>query len=382
MDVSDRKKRIAEEAAEWWVLLQGEPTRGEREQYVDWLRESSLHVVEMLRVAQIHGQLAQFKRWSEIPTDLSDDQEGEVIRLPTAQEPPEGSASPPKRISPRPPLRLVQTLAALLLVVAGAGVALYLTWGGQVIETQRGERREVALADGSVVQVDPETRLRVKYERDQRLVLLERGRALFHVAKNAARPFLVEADGTTVRAVGTAFAVERQGYGVVVTVADGQVAVLPHSPPETVPISPLDASSKSPPAMGSNPGSAEVRKSAEHRAASGLATTPIFLTAGQQVTVDRAGSAEPVREVDSHRTLAWADGRLIFESDTVEHVVEQFNRYNRIQLTVQDAQLARRPISGTFSAADPESFVAFLETVTSVRVKRNTDSDITIEAAK
>jgi transmembrane sensor len=382
MDASDRQKRMAQEAAEWWVLLQGEPTRGEREQYVDWLRESSLHVVEMLRVAQVHGALEQFKRWSGIPTDGSGGDEAEIIRLATAEQSPASMLGTPKPSPSRPRLKLAQTLAALLLVVIGAGAALYFMWGGQVIETQRGERREVALTDGSVVQVDPETRLRVQYEGDRRLVFLERGRALFHVAKNAARPFMVETDGTTVRAVGTSFAVERQNEAVVVTVAEGQVAVLPYSTPETVPISSPDVSAKSPSAMASKAGSADVRKPSEHQPTDRSARAPIFLMAGQQVTVDRAGSAEPVREVDSHRMLAWADGRLIFENDSVAHVVDQFNRYNRIQLTVHDAELARRTISGTFSAADPESFVAFLETVTSVRVQRNADSDITIEATK
>lgn len=402
MDASDRQTRVAEEAAEWWLVLQGEPTRSEREQYVDWLRESSLHVVEMLRVAQVHGALEQFKRWSGILGDDSGRDVGEVVRLPTAEQPPK-SPSPSTVIGRRPRVRLI-TLAALLLVAVGAGAVLYLGWGGQIIETQRGERREVALADGSVVQVDPETRLRVKYEQEQRLVLLERGRALFHVAKNGARPFLVETEGTTVRAVGTAFAVERQNERVVVTVAEGRVAVLPRFTPETDPTSLPGVSSRSPLAIASKSDSAGDRKSSEQHgtsrsakakrveSAASEASNPgtdtgkpgnaIFLTADQQVTVDRTGSAQPVREVDSHRTLAWADGRLIFENDSVAHVVEQFNRYNRIQLTVHDLALARRPVSGTFSAADPESFVAFLETVTSVRVKRSADSDITIEATK
>jgi len=108
----------------------------------------------------------------------------------------------------------------------------------------------------------------------------------------------------------------------------------------------------------------------------------IFLVANEQVTVAASGSAEPVRTVDSGRALAWAEGRLIFENEPVERAVAQFNRYNRIQLTVNDAALERRPISGVFSAADPESFVAFIQSVAAVRVMRSQKDDITIEAAK
>jgi transmembrane sensor len=95
-----------------------------------------------------------------------------------------------------------------------------------------------------------------------------------------------------------------------------------------------------------------------------------------------SGTAEPVHEVDSARALAWADGRLVFENDSVQRVVEEFNRYNRIQLQVRDAELAKRPISGTFSAADPESFVAFLQTVVSIRVRQDDMGTTVIEAAK
>ena len=74
MDASDRRRRASEEAAVWWVRLQSEePSRAEREQFVDWLRESAVHVAEMLRVAKVHDALEQFEGWSKIATDRADD---------------------------------------------------------------------------------------------------------------------------------------------------------------------------------------------------------------------------------------------------------------------------------------------------------------------
>jgi ferric-dicitrate binding protein FerR (iron transport regulator) len=105
---------------------------------------------------------------------------------------------------------------------------------------------------------------------------------------------------------------------------------------------------------------------------------PLFLTANQQVTVQRSGSAEPVREVDSQRELAWAEGRLIFHNDDVGKVIAQFNRYNRVQLSVTDPALASRPVSGVFNASEPEAFIAFLQTVVPVDIARDHDKSITI----
>jgi transmembrane sensor len=372
MDASERRRRAAEEAAEWWVLLQGEVSRKEREDYVDWLRESPVHVAEMLRVAQVHGALEKFRRWSEIPTD-GGGTEGTVVPL---VRPTHTTSPPVSKYTPRQ-WRLAASVAAVLLVIA-ALTGLLLALRGQVIETQRGERREVALADGSVVQVDPETRLKVQYEAHTRRVVLERGRALFHVAKNPERPFLVQVRDTTVRAVGTAFAVEEADHTVVVTVAEGRVVVL-HGP---VTEGPLPDTTREKKTTASAVIRADKAAGPNEPRSAGSAVTEIILIANQQVTVAGAGTAEPVREVDSARVLSWAEGRLIFENESVERAVREFNRYNRIQLRVNDAALAQRPISGVFSASDPESFVAFIQSVAAVHVKRNESDDITIEAVK
>jgi transmembrane sensor len=387
MDASDRRKRVAAEAAEWWVVLEDEVSRTQREQYVDWLRESAMHVAEMLLIAQVHGALEQFEHWERIPTDGSGDDAGAVVTLPTSALP---APSPHKQTPGR--FRLLQSIAAAVLVGVALSAMLIMGFRGQVIQTERGERREVALADGSVVQVDPETRLRVEYEARWRRVMLERGRALFRVAKDPNRPFLVQVRDTTVRAVGTAFAVEQHPQSVIVTVAEGRVAVFPVGyPAMAVPdlshrsdTGQLADTARQPPRASPQRGaggptnieSSAMSNAAGHRAAQ------ILLTANQQVTVDRSGTAEPVREIDSGRVLAWADGRLVFDNDPLDHVIHQFNRYNRIQLYVNDAELARRPISGVFNAADPESFVAFIQSVAAVRVTRNDAADITIDATK
>ncbi len=385
MDATDRRKRASDEATEWLIVLQGDAGHAQREQFIDWLRESPIHVAEMLRVAQVHGALEQFNRWAHIPTDGSSDDDDMVVALPTARS---LQSEPESHRQSSRTLKLASSLAAMFVVAAVALAMLFPHWRGQVIQTDRAERREVALADGSVVQVDPETRLRIRYEQRARYVFLERGRALFHVAKNKDRPFLVQAQDTTVRAVGTAFAVEQQSNAVLVTVAEGKVEVIPSTAQRddskdtsgsTLNVSPnersLGAESQQSNHERVRPRAAEAASTETSRDSS----RQIYLVANQQVAVDRSGSAETVRTIDSGRALAWAEGRLVFEDVTVGDAIGQFNKYNSIQIVVSNASLVERPISGVFNASDPESFVAFIQSVTSVRVTRKNGSDIAID---
>jgi transmembrane sensor len=399
MDASERRKRAGAEAADWFARLQaGEMERSERRQFVEWLRESYIHVTEMLRIAQIHGELERFEHWTRISTGPKTDDDN-IGRLPAhsggdLQEPhPYSSIPRPSRLEPRRAQGRVLAIAAAVVLIAIAAVILP-TIRGQVIETERGERREVVLSDGSVVVVDPETRLRVKYGDEVRRVFLERGRALFRVAKNANRPFMVRADDTTVRALGTAFGVEQQTRGVIVTVAEGKVAVFPASHAAAAAIPAPGVPGVSAPSPGPQTNTASESGSQGGTASPSprgqVALVPenvqaspgaLFLTADQQVTVSSSGATEPVREVDSHRALAWAEGRLIFQNDELGKVVAEFNRYNRVKLTVMDPELAAKPVSGVFNASDPEAFVAFLKSVSAVEIVRDGNRSITIVTA-
>jgi len=325
MDASERRRRAGEEAADWWVQLQARNVPYEvRERYVDWLRESPVHIAEALRIGRVHAALEQFQPWEVV--DANGAQSPDVVQLPRYRR------------------SVWRVSSAVSIIVLVCMAVLWVSSRGVVIRTERGERRELILADGSVVQLDPDSALRVRLGAHERRVVLERGRVLFRVAHDASRPFFVEADDTLVRAVGTAFGVERQSTRVVVTVVEGKVSVQ---------------------SVGGAP-------------AQNVATAPM-LVANQQVTVGRSG-ARPVRNVDSRKELAWAEGRLIFEDDSVSRVIDAFNRYNRLQLRVTDAALAARPVSGVFSASDPESFVAFVQSVARVQVVRRDPLEITLAA--
>jgi len=330
MDTNDRRARATHEASQWWNRLSlqkpAEVSQSERELFTEWLRESPLHVAEFLRVAQVHDSLERFKLWSEVEVG-GFEQPANVVPLREMDLPEAAEVSVKARSRAR---TWAIAASSCLIAILGAWFALGLR--GDVIESKLAERRQVMLEDGTVVQLEPETRLRVKFADELRRVELEQGRALFRVAKNPQRPFLVTAEQTSVRAVGTAFGVESRLRGVVVTVAEGKVAVI-----------------DSPSAQASG--------------------AEIFLTAGQQVTVQDSGAVAPVRVVDTTRALAWAQGQLVFENDTLADVVREFNRYNRVQLSITDAELAARKVSGVFEATDSETLLAFI---------RESGNDVTI----
>ena len=175
-----------------------------------------------------------------------------------------------------------------------------------------------------------------------RNVELQQGQALFHVAKDPARPFIVHSGATSVRAVGTQFDVYRKDSGVtVVTVVEGRVAV-------------SAADLAAPQAT-----SADVSGSASS-----------LLTAGEQVIVTAQSSARTQpRSADAAVATAWTKGQIVFQATPLKDVVEEFNRYNRHQLMIDDPTLKAVRVSGVFSSTDPASLLRFLSEQLQLSVK-------------
>lgn len=344
-DEAERRRRAAEDAASWLLRLEsGSLSLEERTQFVDWLRESPVHIAEMLHVSRLRNSLAAFSGWENIaPLDRSQDAPVAAVSISP------GGLVP--FVRPRwPRMSSRGWFASAVAVVAVVAVFSAMLAGRlrqTVISTQVGERREFTLADGSEVSIAPDSIMRVTLGAHERLVVLNRGQAFFHVSKDPNRPFIVDAGHARTRAVGTSFNVERLNDVVVVTVVEGRVAVSP--------------------ANRRLPGA-------------GASSVPsISVGANEQVAIAANGSAAPVRQVNSTRATAWLQGQLIFDNDTVAEVVRRFNMYNRVQVRILDDSLGLRPVTGVFRATDPESFVAFLHAAAGVRVSRADTNEILID---
>ncbi len=182
--------------------------------------------------------------------------------------------------------------------------------------------RRIPLADGSTVLLNTSSELLVSFDQQQRHVGLIRGEALFQVASDRERPFVVLTEAMAVRAVGTAFDVRLGAERLDVTVTEGTV---------------------------------ELR----HSNAAHAVVEAQRLSANQRAVVDRARSIE-VRPIaacrGAERQLAWRDGLLAFNDDTLAAAAAEINRYNQRQVVIDDAALAAMPIVGRFRITDIEDF--------------------------
>jgi transmembrane sensor len=358
MDANERRDRATEEAARWWVVLGNRPpaqvSEADRRDFTVWLRESPLHIAEILRIARIDDTLRSFETWDEIPCGTEQQADNKIVRLaPPAAAAVANDAATASNVRLRRRFVMAAGVAAVVILAGWFGFHA----NGMVLSTDRAERREVMLADGSVVSLGPETQMRIGLSNAERRITLERGRALFRVAKDPHRPFLVTSEGTLVRAVGTVFAVEQADESIIVTVKEGKVAVSRTAPART-------AYSQS--------------KLEQPGASIGVIPPPAFLTSNEQMTVSVAGAASPVREVDASRALAWSDGVLVFNSTPLDEVVHRFNQYNRVQIRIRDAELGRRTVSGVFQASDPQTLIDFIRMGARVTVTRPTGEEIVV----
>jgi transmembrane sensor len=187
--------------------------------------------------------------------------------------------------------------------------------------TGKGEHRHIALADGSAIDLDAETSIRVSLSRSERRVTLGDGQAIFDVAHDARRPFVVAAAGRLVRDLGTQFDVKAHGGQLTVTVARGRVEV---------------ASAQS--------------------VASGRA---VELAPGQRLAIDGAGVGQLTR-VDPAETFSWRAGRLVYRAQPLADVVADLNRQFVEQTEIADPDLGRLPITGVVVLDNPRAVIARL----------------------
>ncbi len=240
-------------------------------------------------------------------------------------------ARSPRIVSRR---RVTAGLGALAAGLAAALVAPRLM--GRRYDTALGEIRRVPMADGSVAAINTSSKLEIALRDRRRIVRLERGEAWFEVAKDPRRPFVVESGPVRVRAVGTAFSVRRREGGSDVLVTEGVVEVW------------------------SEEGGAPLRR----------------VVAGQRVFADNAlGVLTPPKgDPDLGRDLAWRDGQIVLEGQTLAEAAAEFNRYNDRKIEVADARLADKRFVGWFRTNDPEGFAEAAALTFHGRVVRRDDA--------
>lgn len=353
--------QIYQAACDWFVEFRtGDPSEKMRGRFLAWLRESPAHMGAYLEVAALWNQSESIEVKEKWPLELLVEQAkaqpdtvvplAPVFALEQQEDASTAGAITDSRRNVALSSFLRIAIAASLLLILGS-VVTWLYLQRDVYVTGTGEQRLITLADGSTVQLNARSKVRVRFSDRERNVDLIHGQALFEVAKNPRRPFIVASDGTRVRAVGTQFDVYKKNTGVVVTVIEGRVAVSPESVPTPRASGPLDARKQSRDVTGTGP---------DTRA-------EVLLSAGEQLTV----APKILRKLDHAniaRATGWTQRQLVFESTPLAEVVEEFNRYNERQLVLKDRGLEEFQIDGVFSSTSPAPLIEFLRTRPGIRV--------------
>lgn len=367
---------IIEQASYWAVLIdEGELSQQQHQELAQWLIESPIHVQEFLHACTLLDVL------DDIDPNKNISVEELLKKISTSGV---GAIPITSNLTP-----LVQEKAALLkakkrsapIVWALAAsfilslFALYqftpamLPLKGQTITssvnyvTTLGEQRSITLSDGSIIYLNTLTNVDIDYTPRFRNIVLHNGEAIFKVAHNPKKPFRVWVDGTMFQALGTEFNVRSNKGNVELTVINGVVALTKNASKHQ------DASVSE--------GSVRLDSNAEIEVPIGK---PLIVSVGQQAIVKVDGKITTRVNADVDKKTSWKAREMIFQNDSLEDVIFEFNRYNALQISIASAQLSNMSITGVFETNDPQSLLKFLESSGKAKIEKHSANSVTIVA--
>lgn len=296
-------------AAEWLAQkVSSDWTDQQQSELEAWLEASPTHRVAFLRV---EGAWSHTYRLA-------------VLRqaLPERPQPAHGAS--------RSLLRAA--VVAGIIAVISAGAAIYLLNPQEkAFETPLGGRERVTLRDGSAIELNTDTKLRVRISATQRQLWLDKGEAYFKVVHDANHPFILIVGSSRITDLGTRFAVRRDTGGLTITLLEGRVRFDATNMPQRAPID--------------------------------LVAGDELITSGKSISLNCKTTAE------MSKSLGWERGLLIFENARLAEVAAEFNRYNVKKLRIADAKTARRTIGASFPTNDVELFADMARDVLGLHVE-------------
>jgi transmembrane sensor len=360
-------QQLYAEAAGWLIEFRsGDIDVAGRKAFYEWLRTSPENMRAYLELAAIWNEGSALDPAHSVPEGgllETIEPETNVIALSTAHsERPHAihdtGSSQPTRVSTRLVGPKMLYLAASLLLAASAALEWYWHEVRGVYNTGVGEQHLITLSDGSVIELNAQSRIRVRYYSRERDVDLLRGQALFNVAHDATRPFIVHTGRSQVRAIGTQFDIYSKAAETTVSVIEGTVAVLPIIQDEAV-----------------GPGRAKAVAAyagPDRMTSHDLATGEILLTAGEQAVVVAQAAVKQLSP-DIAAATAWSQGHIVFHGTRLTDVATEFNRYNTRHLVIRAPELLSFKVTGIFSSTDPTSLIRFLAGRPEMKVTETAD---------
>lgn len=351
-----RYKQAQKEAAQWLALREARAfTAAEHASFADWMARDPRHAAVL---AEVEAAWRAFDGLAAFPH--CDDR-----------------AADPDLLAPAGAARRPAIAAAFLAAasIAVAALVWYKPWTNRISAAQppaiaaAASQQFFVLPDGTVVETNAGATVEAKFTPAERRVVLARGEAHFAVAHNPARPFIVEARGVAVRAVGTAFNVRLAAAEIEVLVTEGRVQV---AMDQAVAPEPQD-----PAANALRP--ANLRPDA---------LVPLALAPGQRTVIgidpDSGRLHAPVVEQlalsEIDRKLAWQKSRLVFDSTPLAEAIARIERHATLgpRLVLGDDEVGKVLVSGRIWADRVESFVEALEFGFGVSAERRASGEIVL----
>jgi transmembrane sensor len=321
---TDIDAEIAEAAIDWLVRLQGEAvTERDWLDFDAWLTASPVH-------AQAYDAVLAFDNRLDLDARLAED------------APISAPLTAAKVIPLRPARRAWLWSAGAAIAATFVAGAILLPNSGLMgvhettYSTGVGERRTIALEDGSRIEMNAASRLTVRFERHARRVHLGDAQAYFDVAKDSSRPFLISAGDTQVRVVGTQFDVRHRDGQVAVNVQRGLVEVRPNLPSDA---------------------------------------EPFRLRPGQGLS-HRKGRTDDARlsTVAVEEVAGWRQGRLIYRDQPLSQIAGDMNRLFPRPVKLGDAEAANMRLSGVLIVDEQDAMVDRLSHLLPVRTTTTKDA--------
>jgi transmembrane sensor len=291
------------EASDWLAEREtGEWSHDRQVAFDVWLAESSAHLLAYWRV---EAGWARTHRLAALRPPADPPLRRQIFQPPRASRP-----------------RIVKAAAAIVAVGALAGMAMFYSPkpAERTFATATGGHEIVSLADGSTIELNTDTTLRLTQGRSGRMARLEKGEAYFQIRHDAAHPFVVVAGDHRVTDLGTKFVLRRDPGKLKVSLLEGSArveAIGPAADFASVTLKPGDVA---------------------------IATADTL-----------AVTKRPERQLKND--LAWRRGLLVFNNTPLGNVVAELNRYNATKLAVADPATAGIAIGGTFPADNPAALV-------------------------
>lgn len=310
---------LIEEALRWLVVLKDRAASdADRQAFDRWLKADPRHAAAWQRAQSV---------WMRL------DRIGPAFA--NRRPPAAAAASPPlpvhrpSALQPVGRRRFLYAAAAVTAVAVPAGMLLSRPGLFADHGTAVGERRTISLEDGSTVELAGASSLSFDFAAGARRVVLHDGEAFFKVARDTARPFIVEAAGGLTQALGTAFDIKLQGDAVSVAVAEHSVAVS------------LEGGGR------------------------------VVVEAGQQVRYARRRLGA-VRDADLRQVEAWRRDRLVFQEAPLGDVIADLERYRGGRIVVTDSRLRDIPVTAVFDAGQADAALDTIASSLPIRLRRVT----------